>query len=181
MEHEVSLKQQDVKFKSLKGFTLLEMVISISILALVATATSVFFNQSLVAYRYSADTISVAQEAGLAMKWIVDDIESPTTTNITAPTGPNEITIVVAGINIHYYMDATDPQNITIQRAEGVTPPSLLAEHVQVNGLSFHYYNLTNGQIAYDDPQLKTVEIDIVTQRHNQVFRLNSVAGYTPP
>lgn len=167
MEHELSKK----------GFTLLEMIISISIMALVAAAASVLFNQSVVAYRYSTDKITVAQEAALAMKWMVYDIELAT--DITT-SGGSSLTILdnatPAPNTIYYHLVGNQ-----IQRNFNGTD-HLLAENV--TGLTFKYYGLTNNTV-YSDPvgtgnkgNLKAIEIDIVTLRNNQEFRLNSVARY---
>jgi prepilin-type N-terminal cleavage/methylation domain-containing protein len=166
----------------LKGFTLLEMIISIGIFVLVATASSVLFNQALNAYRYTTSRMAAAREASLAMDWIVREIRPNPNTGIVLPisTGGGlvsdgvQITLDVVPNAIHYHLHADGALN-TIQRetVDGLgNPHALLARNV--DSLIFGYFDADNEPVgALDDA--KTVEIIIRTRVNEQEFRLYRV------
>jgi prepilin-type N-terminal cleavage/methylation domain-containing protein len=174
----------------LKGFTLLEMIISIGIFVLVATASSVLFNQALNAYRYTTSRMAAAREAGLAMEWIVRNIRPDaagvsSTISTTGGDISNNVAITLVpplvGNKVYYHRHLADN---TIQREElnRVTSVSvredLLAENVV--SLSFAYFNLQNRDLLAwgQDPNGATaVEIIIETQVNGQTFRLYNVAN----
>ena len=168
-----------------KGFTLLEMIISIGIFVLVATASSVLFNQAIRAYSYTTSRMTAAREAELAMSFILRDIRPDITTGDVSAisTGgfpfsdDDEITLVpTAGANIHYFRQAATN---TIQREEVGVGSFLLAENVI--RLSFRYFNKDNQDItatlSLDPTAAVTVEIIIETQVNNQNFRLYNLAN----
>jgi prepilin-type N-terminal cleavage/methylation domain-containing protein len=175
------------KLEKQRGFTLLEMIISIGIFVLVATASSVLFNQALRAYRYTTSRMAAAREAELAMQWIVRDIRPDPSGNPKPildagvdDSGPNEISLdMPTGSNIHYHLhpDPTIPGIFTIQRERTQDPGSphdLLARNVVV--LYFEYFDLANQPVA-PTGAVATVEIIIETRVNDQTFRLYSVAN----
>jgi prepilin-type N-terminal cleavage/methylation domain-containing protein len=164
------------KLKDFKGFTLLEMIISIGIFVLVATATSVVFNQALRAYSYTTSRMAAVREAELAMEWIVRDIrpdETGTVLAITATSDNDEITLGT-GNQIHYHRHNDN----TTQREElPAGTHSLLAQGVVQ--LNFTYYNQTNivETSPENNPAVRTVEITIITRNNQQEFLLYNVAN----
>lgn len=165
-----------LRLKGLMGLTLLEMLISIGIMVLVAVTISTVFNQSLIAYRYSSDTMAVMQEAQMAMQWIINDIQSAR--DITqANSGDIAVVDLFSGITASYSRDAA---RNTIQRITAGGTPSLLAENAI--GLSFQYYNGEN--VIQPDPlvnrfSIRAIETNITTQRNNKRFILNSAARFS--
>lgn len=182
------LKQQDAKLKSLKGFTLLEMVISIAIMVLVVTAASVIFNQTLVVYRYSTSRMAAVREAELAMEWIVRDIRPEPGTGVVLPISsttdipPSDADEITLG-SIHYHLHADPlPSTLnTIQREEVGVREDLLAQNVF--SLSFGYFDAQNQDILASGGvpnTARTVEIIIITRNNEQEFRLYNVANRIP-
>lgn len=180
-----------------KGFTLLEMVISIGIFVLVATASSVVFNQALIAYRYTTSRMAAAREAALAMDWIMREIRKKTTV-IDVPGGfPNigtpfpiiansdaaQITInhppaePGAITSIHYHLDAGDTRLWRERVNEPSSPHDLVA--VNINALNFRYYDVNNNDVTGQPANINTankVEITITTQVNGQTVTLYNVA-----
>lgn len=166
------------------GFSFLEMIISIGIFVLVATATSVVFNQAIHAYRYSNSRMIAVKEASLAMDWILRDIRpNPSSGNSSAITAYSadaingDITLQPPSAgSIRYYRQSASG---TIQRSEA-SVDSLLAKNV--TQLSFTCYDADNQVIAspVGNNNVRAVEINIITQKNNQRFHLNSVAQYNP-
>jgi prepilin-type N-terminal cleavage/methylation domain-containing protein len=171
-----------------RGFTLLEMLISIGIFVLVATASSVVFNQAIRAYSYTTSRMAAAREAELAMEWIVRDIRPDDSGNVLdivtgVPTSDNdEITLnppaPAPADRIHYYRlpDPANPGFFTIQKQmfdQGAQ--YLLARNVL--NLRFTYFNAQNQDVtAFNPSGAVCVEIIIETQVNNQNFRLYNVA-----
>ncbi len=159
------------------GFTLLEMVISIGIFVLVATAAAVVSNQAILAYYTSTAKAFAVREATLAMDWIRQDIRHavddlgilPKDLFIDAPpiyTDANQILINNGPIRYHRVGD-------TIKREEAGADV-LLAQNV--TKLAFNYFNNETQSLAtpVNDPYLRTVEITIVVSKNNQEFCLYS-------
>ena len=180
--------------KKQKGFTLLEMIISIGIFVLVVTASSVVFNQALRAYSYTTSRMAAAREAGLAMDRIMQDIRPDTTTGTKpilegiAPRISDNTQIALTlpapegDVRYHRVADPLNPGFFTIQRqriyAAG-QPNDLLARNVIT--LRFDYYDNANQALNPALPGLgantETVEVTIETQVNNQIFRLYNVAN----
>ena len=178
----------------LKGFTLLEMIISIGIFVLVATASSVLFNQALNAYRYTTSRMAAAREASLAMDWIVRDIRKKETIApnigtpfpiVTLPTNSDADEITIDPPNtepgattpVHYHLHVGDTRLWRETTDDGVH--SLLAEHVVVGGLTFRYYDVNNNDWTNTPAFINTanrVEIIITTDVNGQRVTLYNVA-----
>ncbi|MFH1622219.1 MAG: hypothetical protein ABIA97_03765 [Candidatus Omnitrophota bacterium] len=160
-----------IKTKS-SGLTLLEILISIGIFVIVATAISVIFNYSIFVYRTLADKSQVSQSAAIAVDWLVRDIQSASTLVLAQQ---NDFTLINPDASyINYRLSGQ-----TIQRKECAGQSYLLAE--DVSRLSLGYYDENNTVIS--DPidnifSLRAVEIDLTSQKRNQEFRLNTVSRF---
>ena len=165
---------QNLKLKKTKGLTLLEILISIGVFALLATTISVIFNRSLFVYRASTEKNSAAQQGQTAMEWLVRDIQSAYTIVIA-----EQDRIALVNSDRSYICYDWNEDDGTIRRQDCADPNYLLAEGVIQ--LSLQYYDINNEILS--DPvadvlSLKTVEIDITTEQNTQRFRLNSVARF---
>ena len=168
---------------SLTGLTLLEIIISVAIFALVAAAVSLVFNRSLFVYRASTDKNAAAQEAQTATEWLLRDIQSAK--DITTAKA-NEIKLAIPEDHIiTHYLDSAVPTNKKIRRQQdgAPVPGHLVAEGV--SRFSLKYYGIQNIELVPVLPdglstdqcsRIKTVEIDITTQKNTREFRLNTVA-----
>jgi prepilin-type N-terminal cleavage/methylation domain-containing protein len=176
-------KLPNSKLQKKDGFTLLEMIISIGIFVLIATASSVLFNQALNAYRYTTSRMAAAREASLAMDWIVRDIRpDPDTTRhpiVDASSDNTRITLVPdpnSSPNQVRYIRL--PGDSTIRRVrlnDPGSPQDLLAQNVVA--LSFNYFNPQH-QPPANRNDATMVEIFITTNVNGQEFRLYSVADH---
>ena len=156
-----------------KGVTIIELIISIGIIAIVSTGTVVFLNNSLSVYRFQQTRGHVMQQARSAIDWLVRDIESSMT---LVEADQNNMTLISSdGEYVSYFSE-----NQTLQRKECMEPQYLVAE--DINQLSFEYYDVENEII--NDPianiqDLKAIEIDITTQQAGgSTLSLNTVAGF---
>jgi len=123
------------------------------------------------------------REATLAMDWIMREIQpgsgsSPAITAYSSDATNGDITLQPGGVSsIRYYRQSSTG---TIQRRESATD-NLLAQNV--TRLSFTCYDAYNQVVSNpvaDNDDVRSVEINIVTQKNNQRFHLNSVAQYLP-
>lgn len=181
-------KFSNLKLQNKDGFTLLEMIISIGVFVLIATASSVLFNQALIAYRSTTSRMAAVREAELAMEWIVRDIRPELSTSVPfaiSVTGgdiTNNVAITLlppTGNKIYYHRHLADRtiQREELNRVTGVSVrEDLLAQNV--DQLSFAYFDLQNQDItATPGGAVRAVEIIIETNVNGQTFRLYNVAG----
>lgn len=160
--------------KKTKGLTYLEMIISIGIWVLVAVAISTIFNRALIVFRVTTDKNEAIQQAGIAGEWLVDDIQKG---YAILKAEANNITLVDSNLDyINYFWNST---NQTITRKVCAGQSYLLAEGV--SQFSLKYYGIDNQVLATPtNPllSLKTVEIDMTTEKNSESFRFNTVAGF---
>jgi prepilin-type N-terminal cleavage/methylation domain-containing protein len=150
-----------------KGLTLLEIVISISIFALVSAAISFIFSRALFVYRVSVNKNRAAQEAQVAMEWVVRDISLATCIYQADATSislnrPN-------GGYVKYHLS----NSTTLQRNDCISD-YLLSEHIDSFNLS--YYDSAN-QSTSSTSDIAEVEISLATTAANQKFNLYTVAS----
>ena len=167
------------RLKITKGLTLLEIVICVSLLAIIATTFSLIFRHSLSTYRKTIDKSNAAQEAQTAMEWVVRDIQAARAIILA-----DDDTIGLVDYNYDYvqYELVNVGGSIRIMR-KGCTGPSYLLVK-DVSGFSLKYFDGENNEIlnpaqyAVYNPSLKTIEIDIGIEKNDQEFKLNSVASF---
>jgi len=164
------------KRKNFKAITLIEIVISIGIFVLMAATISAIFQRSLIAYRSASDKNQAAQQATGAMEWLVRDFQSA-----------SQIAGVLEGGGGVWYFSLITPDSNYITYTCTLGNGRLLRkacndqDYLVADGLShfsLSFYNINNtleGLPAYN-PDLRTVEIDMATQKRNEEFRLSTCA-----
>ena len=70
--------RQNFDLKNKKGLWLLEILIAVTIMALVAATVAYVFNQSLITFRVASDENKASQNTQTAMDWLVRDISDAT-------------------------------------------------------------------------------------------------------
>lgn len=155
-----------------KGLTLLEIVLSVGVFVVVISSVAFIFSRSLFVFRTSQNKTIAAQVAQVAVEWMLRDIQAARAIYYLGDDGIG----LIADDNsiVGYYLDA----NHTIQRSlDCVSVLYPLAEGV--NNLFFHAYNVDNTQIGVESASdIRTVAIDIATQRGEQEFQINTVARH---
>ena len=171
------------KIKS-NGLTLLEIIISIGIFVLVATAVSLVFNRSIFVYGVSTNKQQASQQAAIAMEWLMRDISGA-----TCIYGANSGSIVLRNPNwdrnptcppcdppcdptcgyVKYYL-----QNPTTLVRNNCTADSLLAENLV--SLNLTYYDWHNQPTTFASAA-KEAEITLTTSSGGQKFTLYTVAS----
>ena len=164
-----------MKKQARQAVTLLEIIIAIGIFSIIGVITVIILQRSLVTNRYTADRNLAAQQATTAMEWLRRDINSAY--GVLSAEETSNITLVSPDSNsIKYYLDANAK---TLYRKVCADSSHIVTE--DVSQFSLKYYNLTNQIVAdpaNNNPSLKTIEIDLTTQKNNQQFKLNTVARF---
>ncbi|MFH1622220.1 MAG: prepilin-type N-terminal cleavage/methylation domain-containing protein [Candidatus Omnitrophota bacterium] len=156
----------------LKGLTLLEILITIGIFALVAAAISVIFNSSIFVYKNLADKNKASQPNSIAMEWLTRDISLAT---CIYEADPNYIvlhspTVGSTGGYVKYYLGISNDL-----KRKSCSVDHLLAE--DLTSLHFDYYTSLNQPATTLPSEAEEVEITLKTSSGNQDFTLYSVAS----
>ena len=158
-----------------RAFTLLEMIISISILAIISGAAAVTFYQVLLIQRRNMNKTEAAQQAALINEWLEKDILN---SSCLFEASPNSITIQTADYDCIRYIF----QNNTLMRqatSSGIGTYYPVIEGIPNNGFTLRYYDALNQQITNpqqtDLTNVRAIEIDLTTQKEDQSFRLNTL------
>ena len=70
--------RQNLELKKYKGLTLLEMIVSIAIFALIATTIAIVFKSSVTVYQSASDESTAMQKGQVALGWLTRDISLAT-------------------------------------------------------------------------------------------------------
>ncbi len=119
-----------------KGLTLIELVISITILVLVLGGAYGFLRGTFQYYQHGSEAMDAQQNARIALNMIERDIRRAD--YVMAGSGPTSIRLQVDGKDIRYYLSGR--QILKAVSWEGHNPVAY-----NVNSLSFEYYPSVEG------------------------------------
>ena len=167
-----------LKSHNSKALTLLEIILSIGVFVIIATTISLIFGRSLAVYRETSDKNQAAQQAAGAVEWLVRDIQSAYSLSRAEIIGDYTLLGLIDPDSnyIQYNYTAIDQ---TLYRQACTDQNYLVTE--DLTHFSLGYYDINNVVIsdpASNTPDLRTIEIDMSTQKGNQEFKLNTVARF---
>jgi len=157
------------KWSRKKGLTILEMIISIAIFALVSAAFASIFNQSIFSYGKISNESDAAQKAQMVMSWISRDLSSATCIQQI-----NSDAIVLRNSSwshVRYYLD---PDDESILLRSDLTTDHVISEDVA--NFDLKYYDSANN-VASDSSQVAMIEINFTASSKDQQFSLNTVVS----
>jgi type II secretory pathway pseudopilin PulG len=161
-------KLRTPKSVKVKGMTLLEIVISITIFVLLSAAFAGIFNQAIFVYRGLKDKNIAAQKAQTAMTWLDRDISSA-----SCIYQANAASISLRNPNwfyVKYHLDAVDP---TILLRSDLISDYVVSEGVE--NFDLNYFDIANDPTS-DPLQIETVEVNLTTSSGAKQFALHTVA-----
>jgi len=167
-----------LKVKKINGFTLLEMIIALSIFTFLSAIMATVLSSALSAYRAATGKNEAMLQAKTAMDWLVRDIQPPapwnSLTEMQIPAVIN-LTNTTTLVWLRYYLD-TD----MIKRRDSVSGQSdMLAENVTYFNIS--YYDINNIEITTPTPaNVRVIQIRINTTRNGQNFEGYTTARFQP-
>lgn len=150
------------KLKTVTGIWLLEILISVGIMALVASIVALVFNRSLHFYRQATDKNEASQDAQIATEWLVRDLDNAT---CLSEKTANAVAMENAAGGVRYHLQNAQSPYALMRSLDSV-------DHVvsdNIDRLNFKYFNAANQQTVTD---IKQVEITLAAVSGNQKFSL---------
>lgn len=152
-----------------KGFTLIELIIVITIIGIIAGAVGFILLGSIDAWTFKFNRNDLLWDARLSMNRMSREIrEIRDLTSVTTATSSQFRFINVDDVDITYSLSSTD-----LNRTEDGTS-NVLAENV--SGLTFTYYDSSGATIS--SPNVSPSETDIRRVRINLTLTKNSENFY---
>lgn len=156
------------KYRRQKGVWLLEMLISVVVMALVAATVALVFDRSLFFYRRANEQNQASQEAQIALEWLARDISSA---SCFFEIGNDSIGMRGASQGyVRYYL--LDPHTLVRTDPSNCATSHVVSENIE--SLIFKYFDAAN-QETLVIPDMKTIEIALRTSSGAQAFDLYTV------
>lgn len=164
------MKQCIVHVKKKKGIWLLEILISVTIMALAAATVALVFNRSLYFYRAAADKNKASQDAQIASEWLVRDLLGATCiyqANADSILFNNE-----EGEIKYYLQNAQSPYNL-VRSLNSVD--YLLIDNAE--SLNFKYFDTAHQEGSVIDQVESTLTTCVDSQKFN-LYTVTPVLSY---
>lgn len=147
-----------------RGFTLIEVIIVISLSSIVVVVASALLVQGFQAYLTSKDLTHADREAYLAVEYMVRDIQMiPSSSYITTANSNQLIYTDNSGNSISYQMNGTTLERNNQPLADGITTFQL------------GYYN-KNGILTSIKSEIKYIDLSIGVKQGDQNFSVSTVS-----
>lgn len=145
-----------------RGFTLLEIIIVVSLLALMSLAVSRFYSNSLIASQTTQNTTDALWQGRLALARMVIDFRSIQSANaITVNTTNRLVFTDINGTSYDYQLSGTNLLCNSQVLARGV------------NSLTFSYYDKT-GSVTSTVSNIRYIKISLTVTKNNTNFTITT-------
>jgi prepilin-type N-terminal cleavage/methylation domain-containing protein len=158
----MAMRHYRLYLRHIKGFTLIEIILVIALLAIISAVAVKFYVQQLVAVQTAQNTSDALWQARLAMQRMVTDIGYiQSTSAITTNTSTNLVFTDVTGSSFNYQLSGSSLLCNSQVLANGV------------NSLTFTYYDKT-GAVTATVANIRYIQIALTITKNNTNFSLTT-------
>jgi prepilin-type N-terminal cleavage/methylation domain-containing protein len=151
------------------GFTVIELLLSLAIAAMLLTAVAVAINASAVNYRENEDLFTAVNNARQALLRITNDIRTADAADPNSP--PNECSLITAdGDDITYRYNSADNKLYLITNDDLTDPDYVLCDNV--TALTFTRQTF----VDMSQTKVRSVQISITVARGNAQKKISAAA-----
>jgi prepilin-type N-terminal cleavage/methylation domain-containing protein len=149
-------------YNNQKGFTLIEMIIVITVISIIAGIASIIILEGLKSYQTEVSFSDIHNQGRLAIERMAREIRmirSATATDISTMTATNL-----------QFNDVNGNTNVLFQRSGASAPYSIVRNNVQ--SVSFSYYQQDGVTVAAAATQVWFIQIDLTTVNRGETLSM---------
>lgn len=151
------------------GFTVVELLLSLAIAAILLTAIAVAINASAINYRENENMFKVTNNARQALLRITNDVRTADAADPNAPS--NECSLITAnGDDITYRYNNTDNKLYLITNYDLTDPDYVLCDNV--TAMTFTKQTFVNAS----QTKVRSIQVSITVERGNAQKKISAAA-----